>query len=194
MKEATHIIQVHRRHQPTLKSAPKKPKKNKWYELTKKNGNQSSWTKENIWTYQTISFSCPVSPPLLQGVMILNGVLCYAISAVKHQRKWIIKNMILWSGGVQDSYLPPAVASLAVRWSVGSLNLSHGWVRDAATPLPRYGPLPPRRPFSSPLHLYLPWSTLTEHPKNQPQYDIAESKKKKKTKKKARGEEKATYM
>lgn len=89
---------------------------------------------------------------LSQGVIILNGAPCDAISAVKHQRKWIIENMIFWSGGVKESYPLPAVVSPAVHWSMGSLNLSHSWVTDAA-PLCysalRYGTLPPRHPFRS---------------------------------------------
>lgn len=60
----------------------------------------------NIWTYQMFPLSVfhPVSLALSQGVIILNGAPCYAISAVKHQRKWIIENMIFWSGGVKESF------------------------------------------------------------------------------------------
>ncbi len=78
----------------------------------------------NIWTYQMLFLSHPVSLALSQGVIILNGAPCYAISAVKHQRKWIIENMIFWSGGVKESFPLPAVVSPAVHWSAGSLNLS----------------------------------------------------------------------
>lgn len=58
------------------------------------------------------------------GVIILNGAPRYAISAGKHQRKWIIESMIFWSGGVKESLPRLAVASPAAHWSVGSLNLS----------------------------------------------------------------------
>lgn len=66
----------------------------------------------------------PVSLALSQGVIILNGAPCNAISAVKHQRKWIIENMIFWSGGVKESFPLPTVVSPAVHWSVGSLSQS----------------------------------------------------------------------
>lgn len=149
MKEAAHIITGTQTASTTIKNCTKKR-----YERTKKNGNQSSWTRNNIWTYQTIPFSLfhPVSLSLSQGVIILNGAPCDAISAVKHQRKWIIENMIFWSGGVKESYPLPAVVSPAVHWSMGSLNLSHSRVTDVAplcyTTL-RYGTLPPRHPFRS---------------------------------------------
>lgn len=128
--------------------------------LPQKNENQSSCMRNNIWTYQTLSFSFshPVSLALSQGVIILNGAPCYAISAVTHQRKWIIENMIFWSGGVKESFPPPAVLSPAVHWSAGSLSQSQS-LRDRTTPL-QYSKLwSPRHLFRSLKHFYLPQST-----------------------------------
>lgn len=132
MKEAAHIITGVQTASATIKiSSPKKKRR----EHTKKNGNQSGWMRNNIWTHQMLPFSLPrpVSLALSQGVIILNGAPCYAISAVKHQRKWIIENMIFWSGGVKESFPLPAVVSPAVHWSVGSLNLSPSLRRRTTT-------------------------------------------------------------
>lgn len=84
---------------------------------------EAEW--ETTFEHTKCSFSCSlVSLALSQAVIILHGAPCYAISAVKHQRKWIIENMIFWSGGVKEPFPLPAVVSPAVHWSVGSLNLS----------------------------------------------------------------------
>lgn len=83
MKEAAHIITGV--HHPPLKKYTKKR-----YECTKKNGNQSGLNEKqhlNIPNALFLSPSHPVSLALSQGVIILNGAPCYAISAVKHQRK-----------------------------------------------------------------------------------------------------------
>ena len=115
---AAHVITGIQTTSSTIKiSAPKKR-----YKHTKKNGNESSWMRNNIWAYQMLFLDVLLAPSL--GVIILNGAPCYAISAEKHQRKWIIENMIFWSGGVKKSLPLPAVLRPAVHWSEGSLNLS----------------------------------------------------------------------
>lgn len=122
MKEAAHIITgIYRRHHPPLKSLHQK----KGMSIQRRMEIKAlEWETTFEHTKCSLSLSHPVSLALSQGVIILNGVPCYAISAVKHQRKWIIENMIFWSGGVKESFPLPAVVSPAVHWSAGSLNLS----------------------------------------------------------------------
>lgn len=128
MKEVAHIITGIQKASSTIKiSAPKKKKI--WAHKEEWKSKQTTFEH----TKCSLSLSHPVSLDLSQGVIILNGAPCYAISAVKHQRKWIIENMIFWSGGVKESFPLPAVVSPAVHWSAGSLNLSQSLRRRTTT-------------------------------------------------------------
>lgn len=120
MKQAAHIITGIQMASTAIKiSAPKKDMSTQRRMEIK----EAEW--ETTFEHTKCSFSCSaVSLALSQAVIILHGAPCYAISAVKHQRKWIIENMIFWSGVVKEPFPLPAVASPAVHWSVGSLNLS----------------------------------------------------------------------
>lgn len=120
MKQAAHRITGIQMASTAIKiSAPKKDMSTQRRMEIK----EAEW--ETTFEHTKCSFSCSaVSLALSQAVIILHGAPCYAISAVKHQRKWIIENMIFWSGVVKEPFPLPAVASPAVHWSVGSLNLS----------------------------------------------------------------------
>lgn len=146
MKEAAHVITGIQTASSTIKiSAPKKGMSTQRRMEIK----AVEWETTFEHTKRSLSLSHPVSLALSQGVIILNGAPCYAISAVKHQRKWIIENMIFWSGGVKESFPLPAVVSPAVHWSAGSLNLSQSQSLRHRTTTLQYGTLPPRHPFRS---------------------------------------------
>lgn len=162
---------------------------------------EAEW--ETTFEHTKCSFSCSaVSLALSQAVIILHGAPCYAISAVKHQRKWIIENMIFWSGVVKEPFPLPAVASPAVHWSVGSLNLSQSQSLRHRTNTLHYSTLEhlaTQTPLqiSETLLFASLYSTLTEltqsskkkkrnKERKKPQSVIAKSNKKKERKKKER--------
>lgn len=100
MKQAAHIITGIQMASTAIKiSAPKKDMSTQRRMEIK----EAEW--ETTFEHTKCSFSCSaVSLALSQAVIILHGAPCYAISAVKHQRKWIIENMIFWSGVVKEPF------------------------------------------------------------------------------------------
>lgn len=187
MKEAAHIITGIQMPSSTIKiSAPKKDMSLQRRMEIK----AAEWETAFEHTKCSLSLSHPVSLALSQGVIILNWVPCYAISAVKHQRKWIIENMIFWSGGVKESFPFPAVVSPAVHWSVGSLNLSRSQSLIHRTTTLHYSTLR-HLATQTPLQISITLlfasvhSTLTEltpSSKKHPESDIAKSRKERKKK------------